>query len=438
MKHLTFRRNGWPENTLEDPGESETLVELSIVLGESILTRNYNRRSGGSSDEINVPLLPLAKGLADNWWSILYEPYRSGVGDAFKARHRLDVPMHGIVFPAFALCSGGRETLLAAWAQESDPHSPIEFLTPTSAAPDVLDRAQVEIALMDLIETTVERLSTDSIAREQLVSSWDRVRDSFSNPDEVAYCRVAGSLGLDPYDPAVPDLNQFTADISPELFGDISDAAFIEELLEATDWVRDAQTQLEDAASVDLTTVGHGPADEINQPPWIVGALAAEDFRNKVGFDIGRPREELERVLGDILLARSAFRDDGPPSINVLVKRNDNIAYIGTVSRSAREQRFKACTGTYIAWTEVDGNERAATPAFTRRQQAARAFAAEILAPRAYLREIAPTHGFTSDQVEDIAGYLACPHVTVVWQALHAGIPLRGIPLPVQHQPAIV
>ncbi|WP_152613417.1 hypothetical protein [Inquilinus limosus] len=151
-----------------------------------------------------------------------------------------------------------------------------------------------------------------------------------------------------------------------------------------------------------------------------------------------KPRRHLEQVFGRVLLRESASFDDAPDSVNALIFRKDAVASVATVARSAREQRFKVCTAAYIGWAGTPGEERVATPAFTRHQQAGRAFAAELLAPRTYLHSRAPKHGFTPDQVEIIAGELICPYETVVWQAHHAGIPLRGIELPPPQYPAII
>jgi hypothetical protein len=438
MKQLYIHRDGWLEGRLEDGDEARTFARVRISVGTVILTRNLSARDGGDSDAVNVPLLPLAQTLASVWWPLLYEPFRSGAGAAFKARHRLDVPMHGYAFPKVALCSGGNDTLLTAWAQSPEEHARIEFLAPASTSPEILARDQAEEVLMDVIETVLARLDSTRAAYEGLAAAWDRVRTSIGDRDELAYCRAAGRLGLDPYDPSGPDLTEFTSDISETIFEDISDAAFIEELFETTEWVRDANRIWRDAPRIEVAAFGDFPRDQLDLAAWEMGGQAAEALRQNTGCDLHRPRKHLEQLFGEILLANSASFRKSPPSVSALVARESSIARIATVARSAREQRFKACAAAYIAWGAIPGEDRATTPAFTRRQQASRAFAAELLAPREYLRGRAPPHGFTSDQIQDMAGELICPFETVVWQAHHAGIPLRGVGLPAPEHPAIV
>jgi hypothetical protein len=437
MKQFHIHRDGWLEGHFDDPDEARTLTRLTISVGDLLLTRNLSSRDGGDSDSINVSLLPLAQAIADSWWVLLYEPFRSGAGPAFKARHRLDVPMHGYVFPQLALCSGGEESLLTAWAHGQE-HSRIEFLTPPSINPESLARDQGENVLMDVVEAVLARLDSKGRAHESLAIAWDRVRTSIGDPDELAYCRVAGRLGLNPYDPLSPDLTKFSSQVSETIFEDISDAAFVEELLETTKWIEAVEAKWRGAPQIDVSAFGDLPRDYLDIAPGQVGQRAAEVLRANTAFDQQNPRKHLEQLLGEVLLARRTSFRSAPPSVSALISREGGSARVATVARSAREQRFKACTAAYIAWAAKPGEDRAVTPAYTRRQQAGRAFAAELLAPQRYLQDRAPPHGFTSDNIERIAGDLVCPYETVMWQAFRAGVPLRGIELPAPQHLAIV
>ena len=112
MSELQFLRDGWLDGALGDADEQATFTRLKIQVGRAILTRAFSKRGGGETEAVNVPLLPLAGFLANRWWPLLYEPLRPGPSERFPARHRLDLPMHGYVFPALALCSAGDEAML--------------------------------------------------------------------------------------------------------------------------------------------------------------------------------------------------------------------------------------------------------------------------------------------------------------------------------------
>jgi len=438
MKRLQFHTDAWLDADHDDPDEARTFARLRITVDDVNLTRNLNRKSGATSSSINVPLLPLAQYISTNWWRLLNEPFRSGAGDAFRAKHRLDVPMHGFVFPTLGLCSGGDQTILAAWSQAYQPYSPIDFLAQASVAPEILFREEVEDALIDIVQTAIARLNGRSAASSDLAASWDRVRRSIEDEAEYGYCRLAGKLGLDPYDPSIQDLTALTTRVSDTLLQDVSDAVFLEELLPATTWVADNERTWKAAPEIDVAAFGRFPKPELKSAPWEIGCRAASQFRRNTGAERIPPRKHLEQIFGEILVAKSSTFQHAPHGIGALITRKDKTANIATVARTAREQRFKVCTAAYIAWAGLPGEDRAATPAFTGLQQAGRAFAAELLAPRDYLREVSPKHGLVSDDIEDIAGDLICPYETVLWQAYHASIPLRGIDLPAPQFPSIV
>jgi hypothetical protein len=96
MKSLIFKTS-WLAGELDDPQETATFAALSILIGDRQLTRVYDRRAGGERESVQVPLYPLALGLAESWWQLLYEPRKSDEDPAFDSRHRLDVHMRGFV-----------------------------------------------------------------------------------------------------------------------------------------------------------------------------------------------------------------------------------------------------------------------------------------------------------------------------------------------------
>jgi len=431
MNQLSIHRSAWIEGHSDADDEFHALAQLKISVDAQILTRHLRAFGGGDSDSINVSLLPLAKSFADNWWPLLYEPFRSGAGDAFWARHRLDVPMHGYVFPKVTVCSGGDETLLLTWSQSLLEHSRIEFLTPAPDSPRVLRRDQSEEVLMDLIQEVLRRLERGRPAYDMLSSAWHRLQVSIEDAEELAYCRAAGRLGIDPYDPSSPDLTEFSSLVSESVFEDLTAAAFVEELSATTDWLRQSTNRWHVAPEIPVGDFGDLPFDNLELTAWELGSGAAQVLRASTRRSGDDPRADLEWLFGDVLRAERATFAEAPSSISALISRNDHSARVATVARSAREQRFKTCAAAYIAWASSPGEDRLSTSAFTRQQQASRAFAAELLAPKAYIRRKAPRRGLTSDDIEMLAGQLICPFEAVFWQAYNAKIPLRGIDLPV-------
>lgn len=419
-------RDGWLVGETDDV-EARTTTRLKVnVLGEAI-TRNLSKRGGGESQAINTSLLPLAEFITKNWWPLLHEPVRPTISDDFRIRHRLDSGMRGYAFPAMAIWSGGDAAIVADWAAFANPFSAISFLTTRPDEPVQLRRDEVETVLMDLIETVLERLGE---APSELSDVWDRVRHSIGDPDEYNYCVAAGRLGLDPYDSETPNLSELAAGLSDSLFIDVSEILQVEELPQASLWLKEAEARLKLFPETDLKGFGEPAIDLIEDAAWVAGQASAEMLRAHTGLSVDDPRGTVSDLLGSIVADGGELDRDGPDGLSGIVQREGSVARIGTVARSARQRRFRACASAYMAWTAMDGEDRAATDALTRRQQASRAFAAEMLAPRPALLARAPRNGFDDDNLLELASDFICPYETVKWQSIRAGIPLRGIIIP--------
>jgi hypothetical protein len=426
IEKFRITRDGWPAAS-SDEAEAQAFTRLRIAVGESLVTRNVSKRGGGESDAITTSLLPLAEFLADGWWPLLYEPQRQKITDAFRARHRLDTGMRGYAFPAFALWSGGETAVLADWASFPSQHAQVSFIEPRPEEIVQLERDAVETDLMDLVETVIDRTNGSS---PQLLEAWDRVRRSIADPDEFNYCVASGRLGLDPYDPDGPDLAELAAGIQEPLFQDISEVVEVSDLVAAAEWTREQELRLKLFPETDLSAFGAFAKDELLHPAWYAGQVSAELLRAHTGVPTEDPRLAVDQLLGGIIAEGGELTSSGPAGVTALLHRSDSSAKIGAVARSARQRRFRTLAATYLAWTASGGEDHAATEAHTRRQQASRAFAAEMVAPRQALLARAPREGFDDDDLLFWAGEFVCPYETIKWQAYRAGIPLRGVELP--------
>ncbi len=425
---LIFHRDGWPGSSSDD-AEARSVTRLRIEVGDAILTRHVSKRGGTDSEAINTSLLPLGEFLANNWWTLLYEPLRPTVTDAFRVRHRLDSGMRGFAFPSIAVWSGGARTVMTDWASFENPFSTVSFLTASPQEPIQLEREATELELMDLVETIVERVRDARDGGRDLLEAWDRVSESISNPGEASYCAAAGRLGIDPYDPDAIDLTPLKDGIPEQLFDDVSEIVEIDDLVTTAAWIRDAEARLKLFPETDISYFGVPAEDNLADKPAVAGHASAEMLRGSAGL-AKDPRTAVAELLGGAIGEQGAIASAGPDGINALVQRLDTAARIGAIAKSARQRRFRACSGLYMAWTTEVGQARATTQAFTRRQIASRAFAAELLAPQNHLLEIAPRHGFDDEDLEALASEFICPYSTVMWQAYRAGIPLRGIEIP--------
>lgn len=425
-KTFSLERDGWLSGASEDD-EARTSTRLKIRTANSIVTRNYRRRSGGETDAINVSLKPLADFVAANWWPLLHEPLRNPIDVGFRARHRLDAAMRGYAFPALAMCSAGDDAVAFDWFPLSNPHAQIDFVTQAPAEFVQIDRQAVEFEFIDMIETVLERLSVN--LAESLSDNWTRVKASIADPDERSYCTIAGRLGFDPYDTDSPDLETILRDLPEALVGDVSDAVKPEEIKATADWLRDVEGRFALFPEIEVGAFGECALDNVDDPAWTAGELSALKLRQNTSMRGIHPKEAVDEILGAAVYAEGALVS-APRAVTGLIRRSGNRARISPVAKSARQRRFRASAAAYLAWTTLDGQDRAATVAITRRQQASRAFAAELLSPKDVLVERATPSGFDSDDLEELATEFVCPFETVMWQAHRAGISLPGVDLP--------
>jgi hypothetical protein len=140
----------WLRGELDALVESKSFAALKIDVGGEIVTRLYDRVAEGARDTVKVPLYPLALALAENWWTVLYEPRKSDEdrGSA-NARHSLDSYMSGFVFPALTIWSGGDNTIVLEHPNVTLEYSSLEFLPRTRSITN-LTRDNVEQNLFEL------------------------------------------------------------------------------------------------------------------------------------------------------------------------------------------------------------------------------------------------------------------------------------------------
>jgi hypothetical protein len=368
----------WLPGDLDDPEDAATFAEIAVSIDGDLVSQLEDPATGRASTGPHIPTLPLALGLAERWWRLLYEPEKQRSDRRAEARHRLDVLTPGYVFPPVALWSGG-EGIVARVLTPDTRFQRHRFILPERDEPWYLPRVPVEKCLVDFIESTVSRVSAGADAG--LREAWNRVRLSMADADEAAWCAAAGRLGFDPYDPDTPDLQALAGSLSPVLFAELSEAATVEELPPARDWIETQQQIIADAPAIDIEALGKFPHADADDHPAHLGQIAAE----RVQFVLGRcnPRD----VFRDIIGGDACMAVAGPRVVQGLAHRVNGGMRAIVQAQNDAQRRFRLCHAVFVAWEAGFGEDRLVSPARTRRHQAGRAFAAEVLAPTSLLRE---------------------------------------------------
>jgi hypothetical protein len=422
----------WLAGHLENPEDAATFAALLVAIDGKAATRVFDRLSGSERDRVRVPLFPLALMVAKGWWALLYEPRRLEEEDEdnfFFARHRLDAHLGGFVFPPLAIWSGGEEAVLLDTPrpeQSSVPIARTEFLEPPLTRPMGVARNEVEDALYLLVEATLSRLSARDLAGSELRDAWDRVRHAMGEPEERDFCVTAGRLGLDPYNPDIPDLGEFAAGLSARQFADLCEAAAPDELPQATAWLRQSASTVRTAPPIAIGDFGDLPHADLQQGAWLEGYQAARAVRTRLGLGLP-PKRAVERLLDGAASDHAMILNPVQGPVEGLVQRKDGAARVAVMGRTAPQRRFRLCRGAYLAWRAGEAGDGLVTVASTRAQQASRAFAAELLAPAELLRERAGAHGLTQDGLDELAHEFHCDPRVIINQARNHRVPLRGI-----------
>jgi hypothetical protein len=427
--HMPFNWK-WLRGDFDDPIEARSFAAVKVALNGEVLTRSYDHIAEGERDTINVVLYPLALALAQNWWTLLYEPRKSEeTGDLVEIRHSLDSFMNGFVFPALTVWSGGDDAITLEHPHIRQGHSNLEFL-PANEAVSNLPREEVEGNLFKLVTAVVQRMPKGAAATG-LEDAWNRVLESLGNSDERQYCEAAGRLGIDPYDPDAENISGFSEGLSEHLFANICEAATPPEMPSAIEWAREGARNIKNFPDVDIGQFGAMPIRNPREKIWIHGYESARLARSNLDLDGFNPRRVVDKIFGAAVSADGfAIAGRTPFGLEAIANHRDGTMRVAIPRISARQRRFRLCRASYLAWKTIDDESSAVTTATTLDQQASRAFAAELLAPAQLLSELAGQDGLTPEKIEALADESVCPEAAIIWQAHNHGIRLRGVTLP--------
>jgi hypothetical protein len=417
-------------------GKSEvdsTIASLKILVGAENITE-YQGYDEPDGDHLVVPIYSLAEWIAENWWSLLYEPRKNEDRDdvktdnGFTQRHSFIAAQHGFVLPPILFDPTGDEILVTS--QKKRPaFADIRFKNQASVN---IPRKTVAAELMRFISVVVERLDSQNIGGTHLHEALSLLQGT--NADESLFCRLIGSLGLSPYDdnPMIEGI----VERAIEAFGEsaTSDLCLVatpETISVAAELANEALTITKNAQSIplaELLTI-NPPTNNITLPAWRRGVQAAKKIRDKFGISEIDPygSQIIFNNLGinfqDDILLRNSVDDQTQLAITGAMVRDGSRAKIGLPQRRPLQRRFTAARGIFAAWTSPTVYEsRLITQSVTREQQESRAFAAELTAPLAYIRSRKLRNRLTPELVNDIAEELSIGQDVVRYQMLNNGM----------------
>lgn len=382
----------WLDGT---PEEGPSYAELAMALNGETISDIADPVSGGVSG-VRLPLLPLAQEIAERWWVLMYEPQKADRDLAFEARHRLDAFTPGYVFPPLALWSGGAEGVSATLLAPDTRFHSYQFRLPDIGQNWFLPRAAAETAWLDLMRHVATR-----DPNRELGQALDRVIASRADPAERSWCEASGRLGLDPYDPDTPDLDQLAEGVEGQIFADLCDVGRLATLPRLRQALAPLQTALTTAARFDVGALGCLPDQLFDQYAPFAGYDAAERVRAAAGLS---PDDDVVKRL----IPGTIADDTDERDIQGLVVRDGDRLALAVRGKDRAQQRFRLCRALFLGWQQGQTSAHLVSSAKTWPQQASRAFAAELLAPAAWLREHAGRQGLSESQIQIMAQERHC------------------------------
>jgi hypothetical protein len=380
-----------------DPVERLTWCMLRIRVAGRTVTRVWDQSLQQERSFLYVPAFPIAEWIVNNWWILLNEPCPtpevprpSRFQLPWIKQHCLRCADSGLLLPALYLFNDGRGIGVEWQADTRDslPHMPGELVDSNR---DHLDSIVTQNALSEFVNSVLARVKElDEERVKTTLATWDAIR--MADSDEAKFCIAAGRLGIDPYDPAqMPDdlasfLESSLGDPEQPLVRDLTEAADPGAIVDQWSWVQGTSNAYH---------LGPSPGSKIAPPPvtaspFAYGYRLAARVREAAGLSPKQPVPSLLEIA-----RRAAHVDLETPHQNhvpgrklravVGWKPNGAIVIAGPPPLRRDTQRFLDARGLYHGLFACAFSQRLLTRAYTWDQQASRAFAAELLAPRAAL-----------------------------------------------------
>jgi len=410
------------------------MCKLTILIGRQNVTEyKATRARGGLS--LDIPAYFLAEWMAENWWALLHEPKKDEEKDdpEYRQRHSLLAAQHGFAVPNLSIMPVGRAIHVFATRH----HAQLAGVTFERSAAADASRPEIEGVLRNFVSGCIGVLVHHGFEDTPLQQAWRLIENTAD--DQREFCELAGALGLSPYnadDDIANSLDLLVDVLGARATRDLCLASTPSILLKTTHAAQEIAAQIDAAPHADVAALSRMslPDDNLHAPGWRRGLEAAKKLAREFRLDSCdiRAADVVFDRLGMDPSKRAGSHFLGGDGrgwlpFNCAIKRNDTTARVAIVPEDETQRRFAGARAVYFAWISKPQEQRLATAAVTRDQQASRQFAAEILVPRACLQAQAVRGVLSYGQAHDIAEKRRASPWVVYYQANNSGIRVGSI-----------
>jgi hypothetical protein len=415
------------ESALHDaPEVRETSALLTIMLGNTVVTRNVDTWSRTVRDEVRLSAYPLALWCAASWWRLRWEPLPMRPATphhSWRMAHEMAAAGYGYLWPQMLFVSDGEN--MHVWARQSAPDSQaaVRYLLDAHHA---VPGAAFEQTLDEFMAHVLARLDAVGVRHTTLHDLWHEILEERYDADLAAYRRLEAMLGFDP-DECPEELYQRFVDLIPR-----AGAAAIAELAPVCASADPGATLEQVMAFADAEGLeGHidfalPPGDAttaIPTPAWERGRALARRARAAAGLHGGVVTDErlcelvnlpTERTLNTEDMRRTRDMRRPHPLLSMAI-RHDASQHLKFLLRKRNKpgRRFELARLLGAALMAAnDDRWLPATDAKTARQKMQRAFAIEFLCPIQSLTAFLGDD-FSSDATEEAAEHFGVSYKAV-------------------------
>lgn len=403
--------HGW-ENPAGAEGDElrATWGRLIVRVGGWPVSKLYDYDVKTVSDQIYLPLYPVAEWIVENWWALLYEVENptNRKDPNYAVRHDLNRASGGFALPRLRFSALG-ERMQLHWDRANMPSKRVEFM---NYGTRLVDRAQVENELTRFVSVVIERLRSEGVLETPLQKDWDAINKL--DADERAFCKAAAMAGLDPFDLSEGDdealisaSERVPKSLLDDLLSIINGKAFAPALKEVDELQklvqkakRTSKELLKLRAELDRRPTGESI-------PYMIGYAHAARVRNALGLN-GDKLSTTDRLVDAVHLAGTqsiVHQRFGLAEMEGFLGFHDPSSPMFVVSgkKDSPAERFKFARCLHEFLFQKDALPRLVTKADSEEQRINRSFAAELLAPGHSLKDRVSSDWIDWDEVEEIA-----------------------------------
>ena len=401
----------WPEPPAEG---ARDVAELRIRADESLWTRILDLERKEERSFIRSSAVSLAIWFADNWWRLRHESLR----DAYippadwRLRHELTSASGGTFWPPLMIHSTGARVLLTpAYGRPLDAGA-LRYLLPEVRS---VSGAAYEKGL-DAFFAQVLGACALALDGPALASLLEALKEEREDSDMAGWRRLEARLGFDPDEApdtvmcALMQLEKTVGEAGVDEAAAASPGGHAAETLEKSIEASKASEVVVDLGIVDGISRARIRAQAAS--PWRLAREAAHQVREAAHLADGpistASFADLFQATRDQLKKPATAR--ALPYATRLRTRGGR-QQLALQSSAFRDRRFElACALGDAVWDPSDFG--VVSKAKTDRQKFQRAFAQNLLAPYADVRQHIDPSGPTEEQIERAAGYFHVhPHV---------------------------